>query len=462
MVSRRDALPRADVPVRLRHGGLAVHVPRPGELPDLRGPAGARDRPPRAVRLGLHERQSGHRSRGDRRVGPSCSASVPGSTSRTGTSSTAAGAPRCEETIDELAALEVPDLPDIEDEAVVTEGRGIGSTPHAARRVQPPAREHRPHLAVPLRVPEPRVRRLPRVLRALQAELPRHRRPDDRQDGQRHRRRAVPARQRAQAPGWARARAVDRRRRRGRRRPRTSLAQSLSASAAGREWLADWESRQAAVVSLLKRQRLLPPPPLVERRSRRPARTSAATTSAPAGGRGHLPSVGRRSRAERDRITAEYRGAARRRGRRRIRPEPRARPDGVPVRREPQLLRRALVPHALLEQGPRVRRAARAPRLPRRPGGHLLPAAQRGLRRARGPAACVGGRIGGPRHAATGRRSWRARKQIMDAMRALHAAARARRGARGDHRADDDHAVGHHHRAGARVGGRRSAVQARP
>jgi pyruvate, water dikinase len=31
-------------------------------------------------------------------------------------------------TIDELASLEVPDLPDIEDEVVVTEGRGIGST----------------------------------------------------------------------------------------------------------------------------------------------------------------------------------------------------------------------------------------------------------------------------------------------------------------------------------------------
>ena len=61
MVPRRDALPRADVPVRLRHGGLAVHVPRPGQLPDLRGPAGARDRSPRALRLGLHERQSRHR-----------------------------------------------------------------------------------------------------------------------------------------------------------------------------------------------------------------------------------------------------------------------------------------------------------------------------------------------------------------------------------------------------------------
>ena len=35
---------------------------------------------------------------------------------------------KVQETIDELAWLEVPDLPDIEDEAIVTEGRGIGST----------------------------------------------------------------------------------------------------------------------------------------------------------------------------------------------------------------------------------------------------------------------------------------------------------------------------------------------
>src|SRR6185312_11330215 len=35
---------------------------------------------------------------------------------------------KVQETIDELAALEVPELADIEDEAIVTEGRGIGST----------------------------------------------------------------------------------------------------------------------------------------------------------------------------------------------------------------------------------------------------------------------------------------------------------------------------------------------
>src|SRR5437764_3927783 len=35
---------------------------------------------------------------------------------------------KVEDTIAEIASLEVPDLPELEDEAVVTEGRGIGST----------------------------------------------------------------------------------------------------------------------------------------------------------------------------------------------------------------------------------------------------------------------------------------------------------------------------------------------
>ena len=41
-------------------------VPRPGELPDLRRAARARDRPSRALRLGLHERQPRHRRGRDR------------------------------------------------------------------------------------------------------------------------------------------------------------------------------------------------------------------------------------------------------------------------------------------------------------------------------------------------------------------------------------------------------------
>ena len=61
--------------------------------------------------------------------------------------------------------------------------------------------------------------------------------------------------------------------------------------------------------------------------------------------------------AERDRITASTRYFLPMRfGRHSIAARPR--PDRVPPHREPQLLCRSLVPHRLLEQGPRVRRAA--------------------------------------------------------------------------------------------------------
>ena len=156
--------------------------------------------------------------------------------------------------------------------------------------------------------------------------------------------------------------------------------------------------------------------------------------------------------AERDRITAEYRALlADERDDRRVRSEPRPRPHRVPVRREPQLLRRALVPHDLLEQGPRVRRAAGPQPLHRGRRGHLLPPAPRALRRARRPAARVGGRLGGPRRPllAADRRAAQA-DHGSDA--GVHAAAGAGSCAGHDHRADDDHAVGHHDRARAGVG----------
>ena len=47
------------------------------------------------------------------------------------------------------------------------------------------------------------------------------------------------------------------------------------------------------------------------------------------------------------------------------------------------------------------------------------------------------------------------RKRIMEAMRQVHAPAGARRDAGCDHRADDDHAVGDHDRAGQGMGGRK-------
>ena len=64
----------------------------------------------------------------------------------------------------------------------------------------------------PLRVPQPRLRRLSRLLRVLQARLPRHPRPVDRADGRRDRGRRVPPGRRAEEAGPAGRRAGRRRR----------------------------------------------------------------------------------------------------------------------------------------------------------------------------------------------------------------------------------------------------------
>ena len=312
---------------------------------------------------------------------------------------------KVQETIDELAALEVPDLPDIEDEAVVTEGRGIGST-HTLlvaynRLLESIDRIWQYHFEFlnlgyaaylvfyelcKQSFPDIADQAIAKMVSGIDVVLFR---PDNEL-----KRLAGRALELSIADDVAAAETED------------SLTQSLSASAAGREWLSDWESVKQPWFHYSNGNGFY--------HHHRSWSDDAAVPLA------HLSNYIRRLQAGEDisrpldaghgRARSHHRRlprAARRRGRHRIRPEPRARPDGVPVRREPQLLRRALVPHGLLEQGPRVRRAARAPRLPRRPGGHLLPAAQRGLRRARGPAACVGCRIGGSRHAATGRRSWR-------------------------------------------------------
>ena len=58
----------------------------------------------------------------------SCSRSVGATTTGTGTTSTPGGCSKIEDAIAELRELEVPELPDIEDESVVTTGRGYGSS----------------------------------------------------------------------------------------------------------------------------------------------------------------------------------------------------------------------------------------------------------------------------------------------------------------------------------------------
>ena len=107
----------------------------------------------------------------------------------------------------ELEALDVPGASRV---------RGRGSRDRspwrrlelpAARRLRPPARGARSDLPVPLRVPQPRLRRLSGLLRALPAGVPGHPGADDREDGLGHRRARPAPRRRAQAPCPARARA---------------------------------------------------------------------------------------------------------------------------------------------------------------------------------------------------------------------------------------------------------------
>ena len=192
----------------------------------------------------------------------------------------------------------MPELPEFEDEAVVTEARGVGSSLPPARRLRPPARRTRPHLAVPLRAPEPRLRGLPRLLRDLPAGLPGHHGPDDRQDGLGHRpARPAPGRG-AQATRPPRGRARRGRSRRGRRRrggaPGRSRRERGRGAVAGR-----LRRDEGPVVLLLERERPLPPPPLLDRRHAAADRRHRRVHPPPRGRRGHLPPVRRRARGAR-------------------------------------------------------------------------------------------------------------------------------------------------------------------
>jgi pyruvate,water dikinase len=65
--------------------------------------------------------------------------------------------------IRELEALTVPDLPEVEDGALVTEGSGVGSA-HALLLAYDRLREFRPPWPLPLRAGQSRARGLPRVV----------------------------------------------------------------------------------------------------------------------------------------------------------------------------------------------------------------------------------------------------------------------------------------------------------
>ena len=351
---------------------------------------------------------------------------------------------KVEQTISELDALEVPELPDIEDAAVVTEGRGIGSS-HTLlvayhRLLESVDRIWQYHFEL---------LNLGYAAYLVFYEFCKQSFPDIRdqtvaQDGLGHRRRLLPARRRAQAPRGAR----DRPRARGRgqegppaRRP------TLAGAPSGRHWLGDSTTRR-------RRGSGTPPAPATTTSTARGSTTRRCpSTRCAATSRGSRPARTSSARSARSSRSATASPPStgrccptRRRRRRSTRPRPRA--HGLPLRREPQLLRRALAPLDLLEQGARARGAARAARLPRDAEdifylhryevSDALSTSRRAGRSARRRAVRATGRRWSPR----ARRSWR-RSGVV-------AAAGARDGAGGDHRAVHDHALGDHHRSGCR------------
>ena len=86
-------------------------------------------------------------------------------------------------------------------------GPGHRQRPGPALHLQPAGGPDAQAVALPLRVPQPRLRRLPGLLRLLQADLPLYPGPGDRQDGGRYPGRPVPAGRRGQEAGSARGRA---------------------------------------------------------------------------------------------------------------------------------------------------------------------------------------------------------------------------------------------------------------
>ena len=303
---------------------------------------------------------------------------------------------KVEDEIRSIEALEVPRLPDIEDEAVVTEGRGIGSA-HTLlvaydRLLESIDRIWQYHFeflnlgyAAYLAFyqlckeafPDIGDQAIAKMVSGIDVVLFR---PDE--ELKRLARLAIGMGIAAAVKGAG---------------DEADLRRALGETAEGRDWLSDWDSTKQPWFNYSNGNGFY-------HHHRSWIDDPAIPLGAVAFYIGRLEAGQEISRpldavvAERDRVTAEYRELlAGRRDARGVRPGPRAVAHGVPVRGEPQLLRRALVPHDVLEQGARVRRPAGRERLHRRRRGRLLPPAPRGERRACGPAPGVGGRLVGAR-----------------------------------------------------------------
>ena len=106
----------------------AVARPQPGELAAVRRSAVARRRVPHPQRVRLRQRELDHGRSDASRSEPSCSRRRGGFYYRHWDELYARWLEKVEDATKELQALAVPELREVEDESVVTEGEGVGST----------------------------------------------------------------------------------------------------------------------------------------------------------------------------------------------------------------------------------------------------------------------------------------------------------------------------------------------
>ncbi len=188
--------------------------------------------------------------------------------------------------------------------------------------------------------------------------------------GRRHGGRDLPPRRRAEAP-----RALRRRARR--RRTTSSMARqcragarhrSTGVGAPGTKWLEELETVARPVVQRQRRRRLLPLPPQLERRPDHAVRRRCPDYIEQMQGRREPRAAdgaaAGRAQAARSRTTASCSTPDEERAAYDQMIDARA--PRVPLRRGPQVLLRALVHQPVLQQDPRVRRAAGRARLLRR------------------------------------------------------------------------------------------------
>ena len=325
----------------------------------------ARHRPPDHQRPRLHRRQRRDRSGRDRASAPRSSSSARSTTTRTGSGSTRSGSEKMMALIDDAQAL--PKL----DAAGVRAARERARRPR--RRLQPlparhlpeDARRLLPDVAPPLRVPAARVRRVLTFFGFCKKAFPEITRPDrSRAWSPAWKRRSSGPDEEAAAPraprGRARRRCASssdgpRRRRRARRRSSRSgdagreLARGARDSRATRGSTSTSATASITITAAWNDDLSMPfaALPGLHREGARPANRSSGRSSSCSDERSQLI-ADYRELLDTDEERAAYDQMID------------ARAPRVPVRRGAQVLLRALVHEPVLQQDPRVRRAAGA------------------------------------------------------------------------------------------------------